>query len=107
MHIERNHNLGQPEAIRRIDSFLDGLMSRPFPGGVTIQDPARSWFGNTMSFSFRAKKGWVGATIAGTLRVTDETVVLESALPGLVTAFMSEDEIAAVINRQFDTLFQA
>ena len=57
-----------------------------------------------MSFSFRAKKGWMGTTIAGTLRVTDQTVVLESELPGLVTAFMSEDEIGAVINRQFDTL---
>ena len=106
MHIERPHQLGQAEAIRRIDTFLDNLMQRPLPGGVTIQDPSKTWAGHVMTFSFKAKKGWVGATIAGTLRVEEQTVVLDSALPGMVTAFLHEDQIRASISEQLDGILR-
>ena len=106
MRIERNHQLGQPEAIRRIDTFLNELMQRPLPGGVTIQEPSKNWAGSVMTFSFKAKKGWVGATIAGTLRVEDQTVVMDSDLPGLVTAFVPEDQIRAAIAQQLDGILQ-
>lgn len=107
MRVERTHNLGQAEARRRLDSFVDGLLARPLPSGVTIQEPNRSWSGNTLNFSFRAKKGWIGTTLAGTVLVGENSVVLESELPGLVTTFVPEEDIRAAINRQFDTLLQA
>ena len=107
MRIERNHNLGQPEAIRRIDTFLHELMQRPLPGGVTLQASSRNWLGSVMQFSFKAKKGWLGTTITGSLRVTDQAVILDSDLPGLVTTFVSEEDIRALIDRQLDDLLQA
>src|SRR5437660_12901929 len=107
MHIERNHNLGKGEAIHKIDTFLDDLMSRQFPGGITIQESSKSWFDNTMRSSFKARNGIIGTTSTRLIRVNDGTVVMDSDLPGLVTMFVSEDKIRNVINEQLDSLFPA
>jgi hypothetical protein len=98
MHIERSHNVGKEEAIRKIDTFLDDLMRRQFPGGVTIREPSKSWSDNAMRFSFKAKKGFIDTTISGVIRVNDDSVAMDSNLPGLVTTFVSEDKIRNVIN---------
>lgn len=107
MRLEQNHDLGQPEAIRRIDLFLDRLIQHPLPRGLTIESPSKVWSGNVMTFSFKAKKGWLGATIAGRLSVNDHAVIFDMDLPGLVKAFVSEDEIQALLNQQFDSLLHA
>jgi len=107
MHIERRHNVGKEEAIRKIDTFLDDLMRRQFPGGVAIKEASRSWSDNAMRFSFKAKKGLFGTTISGVIRVNDDSVVMDSDVPGLVTAFVSEDQIRNVINEQLDGLFSS
>jgi hypothetical protein len=107
MHIERSHNVGKEQAIRKIDTFLDDLMRRQFPGGVTIREPSKSWSDNAMRFSFKAKKGFIGTTISGVIRVNDDSVAMDPDLPGLVTAFVSEDRIRNVINEQLDSLFPA
>ena len=60
-----------------------------------------------MRFSFKAKKGFLGATISGVIHVNQDSVVMDSELPGLVTAFVSEDQIRNVINEQLDGLFPA
>jgi hypothetical protein len=49
----------------------------------------------------------LGATISGVIRVNQDSVVMDSYLPGLVTAFVSEDQIRNVINEQLDGLFPA
>ena len=107
MHIERRHNVGKEEAIHKIDTFLDDLMRRQLPGGVTINEPSRTWSDDAMRFSFEAKKGFLGTTISGIIRVNDDSVVMDSDLPGLVTAFVSEDQIRNVIDEQLDGLFSA
>ena len=107
MHIERTHNVGKKEAIHKINTFLDELMRRQFPGGVAIKEASRSWSDNAMRFSFKAKKGFFGTTISGVIRVNDDSVVMDCDLPGLVTAFVSEDQIRNVINEQLDGLFSA
>ncbi len=107
MHIERTHNVGKKKAIHKIDTFLDELMRRQFPGGVAIKEASRSWSDNAMRFSFKAKKGFFGTTISGVIRVNDDSVVMDCDLPGLVTAFVSEDQIRNVINEQLDGLFSA
>lgn len=107
MHIERRHNVGKEEAIQRIDTFLDDLMHGQFPGNVAIREASKSWSNDAMSFSFKAKKGFLGATISGVIRVNQDSVVMDSDLPGLVTAFVSEDQIRNVINEQLDGLFPA
>ncbi len=105
MRIERNHKASQQEAIQKIDSFLDELMKRDFPGGVVVKDPTKSWSGNTMHFSFRLKKGLIGTKIAGDIQVEDGKIIMNSELPGLVKTFVSEDKISDVIGEQIDTLF--
>jgi len=107
MHIERRHNVGKKEAIHKIDTFLDDLMHRQFPGDVAIKEASGSWSDNALRFSFKVKKGFFGTTISGVLRVNDDSVVMDSDLPGLVTAFVSEDQIRNVINEQLDGLFSA
>lgn len=107
MYIERRHNVGKEEAIHKIDSFLDDLVHRPFPGGITIKEPFKSWSDEAMHFSFKARKGFIGATISGVIRVNDDSVIMDSDLPGLVTAFVSEETIRDVINKQLDGLFPA
>jgi len=107
MHIERRHNVGKEEAIHKINTFLDDLMRRQFPGDITIKEPSRSWSDDAMRFSFKAKKGFFGATISGVIRVNDDSVIMDSDLPGVVTAFVSEDNIRNVINEQLDGLFPA
>ena len=105
MHIERKHNVGKEEAIQKIDTFLNDLMHGQFPGDVAIKEASKSWSNDAMSFSFKAKKGFLGATISGVIRVNQDSVVMDSDLPGLVTAFVSEDQIRNVINEQLDGLF--
>lgn len=107
MHIERRHNVGKEEAIQKIDTFLNDLMHGQFPGNVAIKEASKNWSNDAMSFSFKAKKGFLGATISGVIRVNQDSVVMDSDLPGLVTAFVSEDQIRNVINEQLDGLFPA
>jgi Putative polyhydroxyalkanoic acid system protein (PHA_gran_rgn) len=107
MHIERRHNVGKEEAIHKIDNFLDDLMRRQSPGNITIKEASKSWSDDVMRFSFKAKKSFFGATISGVIRVNDDSVVIDSDLPGLVTTFVSEDQIRNVINEQLDGLFSA
>jgi hypothetical protein len=75
MHIERRHNVGKEEAIQKIDTFLNDLMDARFPGDVAIKEASKSWSNNAMHFSFKAKKGFVGATISGVIRVNQDSVV--------------------------------
>jgi hypothetical protein len=107
MHIQRSHSVGKEEAIHKIDSLAEDLMHRQFPGGVTVKEPSKNWSDNTMSFSFEAKKGFIGTMISGVIRVNDDCVVIDSDLPGLVTTFISEDKIRRAINEQLDSLFPA
>jgi hypothetical protein len=107
MHIERRHNVGKKEAIHKIDTFLDDLVRRQFPGNVTIKEASKSWSDDVMRFSFKAKKSFFGATISGVIRVNDDSVVMDSELPGLVTTFVSEGQIRNMINEQLDGLFSA
>jgi len=41
------------------------------------------------------------------VRVNDDSVIMDSDLPRLVTAFVSEDKIRNLINQQLESLFPA
>ena len=106
MHIEREHNVGKEEAIHKIDTFPDDLMDRQFPGSITVKASSRSWSDDALHFSFKAKKGFIGTTISGVIRVNEDSVVMDSDLPGLVTAFVSEDKIRDVIKHNWKAYFR-
>lgn len=105
MRIERNHKASQQEAIHKIDTFLDELMKRDFPGGVVVKEPTKSWSGNTMDFSFKLKKGLISTKLAGEIQVEDGKIIMNSELPGLIRTFVSEEKISDVIGQQIDSLF--
>jgi hypothetical protein len=104
VRVERPHALGQDQAIRKIDSFLDELLARPLPSGIQVEDARKTWTGNRMEFSFRAKKGFFGTDIRGTMDVTDAGVVLDAELPALVASFVGEERVRDLIARQLDAL---
>ncbi len=105
MKIVKEHETSKEVAIDKIDNFLKDLMKREFPGGVKIKNPQKKWKDNIMEFSFKTKKGFMGTTISGTIRVTDTQVILDSTLPGLVKTFVSENKVKDIIVKQFDKLF--
>ena len=100
MRIEQKHTLGREEAIRRITVVVADLLHREPPGGVKVSEVTKSWTGDTMQFSFTAKKGFFGATISGTVQVADTLVTLEAALPGILTAFVPEEKISGDVQGQ-------
>jgi hypothetical protein len=106
MKVVQQHKLGQAEAIKRIDRFLDKLMAREPPAGVTIKNPQKTWNGNRMDFAFNASRGFFGTTIEGKVQVTDDEVVLDSELPGLVRTFVGEDTVRDVIARELGRLLE-
>jgi hypothetical protein len=104
MHIEEQHQLGREEAAARIDNFLEALMERQPPGGITIKEPQKSWNGNTMDFSFTAAKGLFGTSISGRIKVDDDRVTVDSELPALVRSFVGEDRVRETISRELARL---
>jgi hypothetical protein len=100
MRIEIAHELGEAEAARRVDGFLDELARREFPGGVQVKNPTRAWTGNQLAMSFTLAKGFFQSGLSGTMTVTDRLVTLEAAVPGMITAFVGEDRIRTEIERQ-------
>ena len=106
MNVVQRHKLGQAEAIKRIDGFLDELMAREPPAGVTIKNPQKTWNGNRMDFSFSANRGFFGTTITGTMVVTDASVTLDSELPGIIRTFVGEDAVRDVIARELGRILE-
>jgi hypothetical protein len=104
MQIEQSHGLGEAKAISRIDHFLDDLMQRQPPGGVSITDARKEWDGNRMNFSFAAGKGFFSTTIRGVMEVTNDRVVVTSEIPALVRSVVGEERIREVIARELDRI---
>jgi hypothetical protein len=69
------HSLGRAEALRRLESGLEGL---PQAGLVTVDQQA--WVDNKMTFLVRA----LGQSVPGSLEVLDDAVRLEVTLPALL-----------------------
>ena len=101
------HNLGREEAIRRIDRFLTQLTERPISGGISIINPEKSWSDNVMTISFRAKKGFLGVDISGSVTANDDSVVIDIDVPAIITSFVSEDEIRTDIVNRAEALLTA
>lgn len=69
------HSLGKAEAVRRLQSGLQGL---PASGLVTLEQ--QPWIDNRMPFLVRA----FGQAVPGSLEVEDDAVRFEVVLPPLL-----------------------
>ena len=71
------HNLGRPEARRRIEEGFERLAGQLGSGVGAIES---SWAGDRMSFALKM----MGQTISGVLEVADEAIRLDVVLPGFL-----------------------
>lgn len=106
MRIEVRHDLSSEKAIEKIDSFLDQLSSSKMLAGISIVNPQKNWSGNVMNLSFKAKKGFLGIDVKGSVTVLDDSVVIEIDIPAIVASFVSEDEIRSVIASRAQALLK-
>ncbi|MDR3457508.1 MAG: polyhydroxyalkanoic acid system family protein [Verrucomicrobiae bacterium] len=107
MHVEQKHNLGKVEAIRRIDAMMEEAMRKGPPAGVVVTDFSKTWSADTLRLSLTAKKGFFGVNIAAAAQVTDELVTVDADLPGLLTAFVSEEKIRGDLQKQIQQILAA
>jgi hypothetical protein len=82
------HQLGQQEALNRIQSVLENVKSK---FGNQVSDLQQSWNGNNGEFSFKV----MNMPVSGTLKVNDNDVALDSKLP--MAAAMFQGKIKSVI----------
>ncbi len=107
MRVEIRHELGESEAIRRVDEFLDDLVRRDFHGGVKIKNATRSWTGNRLALSCTLAKGLFDTRLSGTVEVTDRIVTLDTVIPGLLATFVGEDRVRTVVEHELTPILGA
>ena len=66
--------------------------------GDRLSKPSAVWSGDVLDFSFEAR----GFAIKGTLRVTDDEVILDARLPLLARPF--EGTIRSAVERELDRI---
>ena len=84
------HQLGRAEARRRISEQVTRLQTQH--GGL-LERVEQSWEGDTLNFVVAA----VGQTVSGTLRVNENTVDLDIALPWMLSM------LAGTVKKQIET----
>ena len=102
MRVEAIHTLGRDQARQRLEGVVEGLVSRPWPGGVAVRDVTRSWTGDQLDFSFVLARGLFRATITGHLSVDEAGAMIETEVPGMIVAFVGEDRIRDVIQHELE-----
>jgi hypothetical protein len=102
MTVEKKNSYGKEEAKKKIENLISKFKNESFPGGVTVSEVEQEWNGDQLNFSFKAKKGFLGTTVKGKVGVTEEKIVLDTEIPGLVKNFVNEDQIKSVIQQKMD-----
>ena len=80
MKVATHHHTSRDLAKEKIESILPQLLQE---FGPDVSNLSRSWSGDVMAFSFRAR----GFAIKGKLAVTDTEVVVDVAVPLLARPF--------------------
>ncbi len=80
MRVTVSHNRSKEEIMRSVDRSFDDFFQGPGFIPIQIVNERRSWQGNTMTFSFDAKAGFLSAPIKGFVEVTDRDVTVDADL---------------------------
>ncbi len=94
------------KTVEQAKALLDNASKElfAFSGPVELTDQQNAWAGDTMSFSFTARYGWIAVPVAGTVAVTDAEVTVESELPGAVKQFLGEEKVKAGIVKKLSAI---
>ena len=98
MRVTVSHELGQAEAIRRVNAGAEQLFQSAGTAGVEIRNLERTWDANTLAFSFTGKMGPFTAPIRGSVLVAEKDLTIDVDL-GIVGKFIPEEKIRADIEK--------
>lgn len=104
MRLTLPHHTTQEEAIKKIDDKINELLGQKYPG-IEVIDPSKEWEENIMRFSVTVQKMLFTLDFSGNLIVTDEEVVADGEIPGLLLTFVTEEKIREVLTEEFNKLF--
>ncbi len=96
MKVQRAHMMTGETARGEVERALPGLLQE---FGSDVSDVTHVWSGDSMNFSFRARR----LSIKGRIDVTDSQVVIEVSLPILARPF--EGRIRSATERKLKQIF--
>jgi putative polyhydroxyalkanoic acid system protein len=91
------HNTTKTDAKKRLKGLLKGLAKRH---SDVVSEVEERWDGDLLDFGFRAR----GMKAQGTMKVTEDEVVVEGRLPLLARPF--ESRIKSAIEKEARSLFR-
>ena len=80
MRITVSHNKPKQQIKDNINRSFDDLFRGVGVLPLQIVDEKRAWTGDTLTFSFGAKVGFITSPIKGTVEVTDKDVTVDADL---------------------------
>ena len=105
MKVSVPHTRARQEVMEILDQPLGALFAGAV-GGLEIADERRSWSESTMTFSFVGRVGIVSIPLAGVLEVQETMVIVEVALPPVVSMFVGEEKVRAGLVREVRALLE-
>lgn len=105
MRIVVSHNRSKPEVVQAIDESFDKAFQEAtaLPVQVTVEE--KSWRGSTLSFSLKAKRGFLSTRIKGTAEVSDKDVTIDADL-GLLNRFVPEETAKEMIGNRIKRMLR-
>lgn len=104
MRITVSHSRPKEQVKANVDRSFDDLFRGVAGIPLQLTNEQRNWNGDTLSFSFSAKVGFLSAPIKGTVEVTDRDIIvdadlglLEKLLPAASARPAIEDRIRGLL----------
>jgi hypothetical protein len=100
-----SHNRSKAEVVQAIDKGIDQALQEAaaIPAEVVVEE--KSWHGSTLSFSLKAKRGFLSTRIKGTAEVSEKEVTIDADL-GLLERLVSEDKAKEIIGSRIKRLLR-
>jgi len=100
-----SHNRSKPEVVQAIDKGIDQALQEAaaIPAEVVVEE--KTWHGSTLSFSLKAKRGFLSTRIKGTAEVSEKDVTIDADL-GLLERLVSEDKAKEMIGSRIKRMLR-
>ena len=106
MRVVVPHGMTQEATMPIMDKALDKLLAG-VGGSVQVLDQKSNWDGPVMTFSFTGKLGFIAVPLVGKINVEHTNVTVTMDLPPIVTMFIGEDKLRALVDENVRSLLRA